>query len=232
MDEVKTIARVDGTRGEIVLRQRGAGGGVVYELIVNGTFAMDSVETRSERALADVAVGGGAAGLRVLLGGLGLGYTAWEVLQHDVERVDVVEWEECIVEWARDGLTPILGRVAADPRATLYVGDIAAVLTGESGPNGPWDAILLDVDNGPDFLIHASNAALYTAPLLGAAYAQLAPGGTLAIWCQGVVPELLTACRAISPDVEEQLHRVRRGERHFAYAIYTLSRPAVRSGPQ
>ena len=73
------------------------------------------------------------------------------------------------------------------------------MLTGDgAGPDGPWDAILLDVDNGPDFLIHGSNAGSTPAGL-AAAYARLTDGGTLAIWCQGPAPELLATLQPISP---------------------------------
>ena len=89
---------------------------------------------------------------------------------------------------------------------------------------GPWDAIVLDVDNGPDFLIHPHNRALYTEQSLRAAYGQLAPCGPLAIWCQGPAPALLAVLEDIGSSVEEHIIDVSRGERSFAYAIYTVSR--------
>ena len=149
----------------------------------------------------------------MLVGGLGLGYTAAELLAADVEHLDVVEIEDCLVEWAYAGLTPTLAAVAADARVALHTGDVAAVLTGRQ-PDlaGPWDAILLDVDNGPDFLIHGTNAGLYTRPTLAAAYARLADGGTLAIWCQGPAPDLLAAPARLSPSAQPHpFTRVRDG---------------------
>jgi len=92
------------------------------------------------------------------------------------------------------------------------------------GPVGPWDGIVLDVDNGPDFLIHGANGALYTDSGLRAAYEQLTSRGTLAIWCQDRWAPLLDELRRLAPSARERLFDVARGERRFTYAIYTVSR--------
>ena len=232
------IARAESVRGEVVLRRRPTAAGSIDELIVNGAFAMDSTETRTERELGRMAAGAD----RVLLGGLGLGYTADEVLKSSVRRVDIVELEQPLIEWARLGLTELLKRVASDPRARLHMGDIGDVLyggrsaehlqapagrsmsPGPAKPTGPWDAILLDVDNGPDFLIHPQNAALYTPPLLAATYQQLTPRGLLAIWCQGEAPSLESALRQLSDAVGMTRLDVTRGAREVQYVIYWLRR--------
>ena len=222
MDEPPlTLARRMGPRGEVVLRRRGTADGAVDELIVNGAFAMDSAETGSERALAALA----RPGARVLVGGLGLGFTVEALVERRVESVDVVEIEQALADWARDGVTPRLGRVAGDPRVRLWVGDVRAVLTEPVqplGPAGPWDAILLDVDNGPDFLIHADNAALYGSAALRSAYGRLTPGGLLAIWCQGADAGLWTRLRELSASAREVPHVVQRGRHRIAYVIYTV----------
>lgn len=236
-DEAVTLARASSDRGEVALRRRGTGDDFVYELIVNGAFAMDSAETLTERRLAEVAVEPagthrGKVGHRVLIGGLGLGYTAAEVLDHGVSGVDVVEIEECLVDWARAGLTPVLARVAADPRVRLFATDVATVLADPAEePCGPWQAILLDVDNGPDFLIHPGNTSLYTETVLRRAVERLAPDGVLAIWCQGPSPELLTILGRVSITARERLFEVRRGQRQLSYAIY-LVRRALEEWPQ
>jgi spermidine synthase len=224
METVRTVARHDGPRGEVVLRRRSGAGPDIDELIINGIFAMDSSETSTERALADVALAGQEQ-RRVLLGGLGLGYTAAQLLAADVENLDVVEIEECLVGWAYAGLTPTLASVAGDPRAALHAADLTSVLGGRLGPKGPWNAIVLDVDNGPDFLIHGTNSAIYTQPSLVAAYAQLAIGGTLAIWCQGPAPGLLATLRQISASAMPHTYRRVRQGRQLSYVIYTVTRP-------
>lgn len=219
-----TLGRTSGPGGEVLLRRRGS----VEELVVDGVFAMDSAETSSELELGRLASGA----TRVLVGGLGLGYTVAAVLQQaDASpsspcpvAVDVVELEPALVGWARSGLTPTLHRVGADPRVRLHVADVAAVLAGRAGPVGPWDAILLDVDNGPDFLLHPANDALYGEAGVRAAYERLAPGGTLAVWCQGPAPALLAAMRQVAPPAQERRYAVQRGTRSFSYVICTLTR--------
>jgi spermidine synthase len=222
---VETVAQHDGPRGEVVLLRRIADGRSVEELIINGAFAMDSSETSTERLLAELALPTGS-GHRVLIGGLGLGYTVTAVLAMNVDAIDVVEIEQSLIDWAYQGVTATLGAVASDPRIRLHAGDIRMVIEGRyARPVGPWDAIVLDVDNGPDFLIHDKNSRLYTDAGLEAAYAQLAPGGTLTIWCQGPAPPLFGALQRIAPSVREHVIDVFRGQRCLKYAIYTLSRP-------
>jgi len=217
---MRTLGRFAGARGEVVLRRRGHGDDAVDELIVNGTFAMDSTETSSERRLARLAYELGPKGGRMLVGGLGLGYTAHEALTLPVGEVEVVELESGLIGWAAEEVTPILAGLASDPRVRLVAGDVARELRGS--PPEHWDAIALDIDNGPDFLIHPDNASVYTAEFLRLAHTRLAPGGRLAIWCQGPSPELLATLRAIDQGAREHLFTVQRGERRFAYAIYTL----------
>ena len=225
METLHTLGRHSGPRGDVVLRRRHVAGADVEELIVNGVFAMDSADTETELRLAEVALAGSAQH-RVLVGGLGLGYTAAALLLAGVDHLDVVEIEECLVDWAYAGLTPTLATVAGDPRVDLYAADVTAVLAGHRhGPKGPWDAIVLDVDNGPDFLIHGTNSALYTAESLAAAYAQLSEGGTVGIWCQGPAPDLLATLRRISPTARPHIYRRVRQGRQVSYVIYTVTKP-------
>jgi spermidine synthase len=223
METIETLARHASPRGEVVLRRRVADGRSVEELIIDGAFAMDSSETSTERQLAELALPSGRA-QRVLVGGLGLGYTVAALATKAVGVIDVVEIEQCLIDWAYQGITATLAAVVADPRVCLHIGDVRLALEGTSKePVGPWDAIVLDVDNGPDFLIHSENRVLYTT-CLRAAYAQLTSGGTLAIWCQNPVPALLAALRGIAPSAHEHVIDTRRGERNFPYTIYTISR--------
>lgn len=222
MEEVATLACWTGPRGEVVLRRRETGDGQVEELIVNGVFAMDSAATGSERALAALV----PPRASVLVGGLGLGFTAEALLEGGVAALDVVEIEEALVTWAMRGVTPRLGRIARDRRVRLWVGDVAGALAGDpDGPAGPWDAILLDVDNGPDFLIHADNASLYQTPALARAYSRLAPGGVLGIWCQGAHLPLWSRLRTLDPTARESHHIIQRGRHRLEYVIYSARAP-------
>ncbi len=225
METIETIARHDGPRGEVVLRRRLDDAGDADELIVNGVFAMDSSETSTEYLLGELAIPSGRA-RRVLVGGLGLGYTVSAISAQQIDEIDVVEIEQCLIDWAHQGVTTRLAAVASDPRIRLHTGDVRLVLQGRRDALvGPWDAIVLDVDNGPDFLIHGQNRTLYTEGVLRAAYAQLTAGGTLAIWCQSAAPLLRAVLARIAPSTQEHVIEVSRGERRFRYVIYTVSRP-------
>lgn len=200
---------------EIALRRRGE----VIELIVNGVFAMDTVEVASEIALADAAPLG-----RVLVGGLGLGFTAARLLDRGVAHVDIVELAEPLLDWARAGITPQLGRVARDARVTLHAGDVASFV---ETTTEVWDAILLDVDNGPSFLIHDANARLYRRAWLETCLRRLTPGGVLLVWCEAPSPTLWDELRSLDADAAELLVAVSREGRSFDYALYRATRPAA-----
>lgn len=211
METLETIARAGTPQGEVALRRRGD----AIELIVNGVFAMDSQEVTSEIALADAAPLG-----RVLVGGLGLGYTAARLLDRGTLHLDVVELAEPLIAWARAGVTEQLGRVASDQRVTLHAGDIADWIRSQPGP---WDGILLDVDNGPSFLIHDHNERVYSAELLATFLARLAQGGVLLIWCEEPSPELLATLSRLVAEASEIIVPIKREGRRFDYALYRAS---------
>ena len=231
METLDTLARHLGPRGEVVLRRRRGAGADVEELIVNGVFAMDTTETWTERTLAELALAGPAP-RRVLVGGLGLGYTAAELLAADVEHLDVVEIEECLVEWAYAGLTPTLGRGGrATPRVALQAGDVAAVLTGRR--TGPGRAVGRDPARRRQRpgLPHPreQRRASTPSPAWRPAYARLTAGGTLAIWCQGPAPDLLGRAAAGSPPPRSRTPSPASGRAGpLAYVIYTVTRAVSR----
>jgi len=248
-DAPSVLARAKGPHGETALRRRGD----VLELVVDGVFAMDSAHPGTEIALArlsldrlplDLAGGqagdpsgilagdlagdpAGADGRRarpaVLVGGLGLGYTARAVLADPrVRRLVVVELDGALVGWAGSGLVPAAAEALADPRTEVVVDDVLRAVPALAP--GRLDALLLDVDNGPGFLVHASNAGVYTAPFATACARALRVGGVLAVWSADPAPALRTLLQDQVGPCEEVLLPVERDGRAFTYAVYLATR--------
>ena len=172
------VARAESERGEIVLLRRDTG---ALELRVNGVFVMDTVETSTEQALAEAALAVVDEPRAVLVGGLGLGFTAHAVLADPrVEKVAVVEIEDAIVGWMRDATVPHGPAFLADERLTIVVADVRAAVA-EATP-ASYDLVLLDVDNGPGYLVHDSNSEVYAVPIRRQLHDLLRPGGALVVW--------------------------------------------------
>jgi spermidine synthase len=227
----ETIARADGVAGEVVLRRRAAENAdepareTVYELIVNGVFLMDTAEVSTERLLADAVLDGLEAPRRVLVGGLGLGVTVQALLADvRVEHLDVVEIEPVLVDWLRSGLVPGVEVVLADPRVQVVVADIRDAVRGAA--DGRYDAVLLDVDNGPDFLVRDANAAVYQTSALREMGRVLAPHGMLAVWSAAASPALASTIAGLVGPVEEVVRTVGREGRRVTYHVYLTRREA------
>lgn len=183
--EYVEVARARSERGEVVLRRRhdpdAPEAPSALELRVNGVFVMDTLETTTETELAHAALAEVASPSSVLVGGLGLGFTVREVLaDHRVEHVVVAEIEEALVQWFRDGTIPHGRPFLADGRVSVSVADVQQVI--EESPPESFDLVLLDVDNGPDHLVHEGNAAIYESGLLHGVSRALRPGGVVAVW--------------------------------------------------
>lgn len=214
------IARTLSPRGEVTLHRRLRDEVEVVELRVNGVFVMDTVETTSERALASRALQLVDCPARVLVGGLGLGYTLAEVLTDPrVEVVTCVELEESIVGWMRDGTVTHGPALLTDPRARVVVGDVADVLA--AAEPASYDLVLLDVDNGPGHLVHDHNAALYRAPALEVA--ARATRGQVVVWSAAEAPPLESAMRQALGNCTPVRCEVRLGRRDEAYWLYAGS---------
>jgi spermidine synthase len=194
-----TIERLQTPRGELVLRRDGEH----HEIVSNGMFLMDTRDGRSERELVRAAVHG--PGRRVLIGGLGVGFSLAEALTLDAAAVTVVEIEPAVVRWNRDHL----GTDLDDPRVRLVVEDLAAFL---AAGTEQYDAICLDVDNGPEWTVTVDNAALYGTAGLSAVDRRLAPGGTLAVWSANRAPAFEARLRARYAEVRTTEIPVPRGE--------------------
>ncbi|SDQ69689.1 spermidine synthase [Quadrisphaera sp. DSM 44207] len=221
------LARADGVLGEVVLRRRDSPDGPLVELVVGGVLVMDDRDTTTERALATAALAElDGDDLHVVVGGLGLGFTAAGVLADPrVRRLLVVEVEPAVLAWVAAGLVPATAGLLDDPRARARVGDVAAVL--RDLPPGRADAVLLDVDNGPGFLVSPANAPLYEVAGLREAAAALRPGGVLAVWSADAAEdaERLTARlqEAVGPARARRCVVVREG-RELEYRVHLARR--------
>jgi spermidine synthase len=197
------LARATSQRGEIVLRERHDdedAGTAVIELRVNGVYVMDSMETNAEEALALTALEHVEDPKAVVVGGLGLGYTAHAVLTDArVEQLAVVEIEEALVEWMRDGTVPHGPAFLADERVKVVTADIRQAV---AEAVQKYDLVLLDVDNGPGHLVLESNAPVYEAPFLQDVRNLLRPGGAVAVWSSAQAPQLSDEMVAVFGDVE------------------------------
>jgi spermidine synthase len=222
----ETLARAEGVTGELTLRRRVAAGvDAIYELIVNGVFLMDTAETSTERLLADAVLDRLAVPRRILVGGLGLGVTLAELLTDvRVDRVDVVEIEPLLVRWLRSGLVPAVDAALADSRVHVIVADICDVL--RDVVIGTYDGVLLDVDNGPDFLVRAANAAVYRRASMRDVASALVPGGVLAVWSAARSSDLATTMADEIGPCEEVVRTVERDGQPMTYDVYLARRRA------
>ncbi|MDX3225591.1 spermidine synthase [Streptomyces sp. ME19-01-6] len=172
----------------------------VFEIIANGCFLMDTSDGRSERLLIRAALNALPAARQapaLLIGGLGVGFSLAEAAAEPRwGRIAVVEREEAVIDWHRTGpLGRISAAALADPRTEVIRADLVSHLhagvshpdTGVSHPHtatasAPYDALCLDIDNGPDWTVTEDNDSLYSPAGLAACRASLSPGGVLAVW--------------------------------------------------
>nr|WP_243731891.1 hypothetical protein [Nocardioides ochotonae] len=210
----------------MVLRERREEHGpAVLELRANGVFVMDTQETSTEEALATACLALVEHPTHVLVGGLGLGFTAHRVLtDRRVERCVVVEIEQALVDWMRDGTVPHGPTVLADERLHVVVADVAVALA-EARP-ASYDLVLLDVDNGPGYLVHDTNAGLYEQPFLGRVRTLLRPGGAVAIWSAAEEPALEQALAEVFGAAEAHPLRVDLQGREEHYWLYVARVPS------
>ncbi|OUZ12736.1 hypothetical protein BHE97_00550 [Aeromicrobium sp. PE09-221] len=191
------------------------------ELRVNGVFVMDDAEASSERLLAQVVLDLGARD--VLVGGLGLGYTLRALLDGGAGRVIVAEVEPDVVRWFADDTIPGGRELAADPRTAIETGDVRDIVAAQSGMS--LDAIVLDVDNGPDFLVHDANAQVYEEDFIQQCAVRLRPDGHLCVWSMADSPAVRGRLRQHFERVETHEVPVRLQGRQESYWVLRGSRP-------
>src|SRR4030088_3480543 len=210
-------ARVPGSEVELRLMRRGA----EFSMMLGPNELMNSRLSGSEEALATLACRRIAAVKRpnLLIGGLGMGFTlraALAVLGTDA-RITVAELVPAVIAWARGPMANVFAESLNDPRASILIADVIEVI--RSHPSA-FDAILLDVDNGPEGLIRKANDALYDLKGLKAIRRALRPGGVLAVWSSGPNPLFSKRLRDAGFDVNEVAVRAtakRSGARHVIW---------------
>ncbi|RPF36194.1 spermidine synthase [Streptomyces sp. TLI_185] len=220
-DTPVVLDRREGPYGEVVLRRHGE----LLQIIANGCFLMDTSDGRSERLLVDAALD--ALGPRkepdVLIGGLGVGFSlAHAAADPRWGAITVVERERAIIDWHLNGpLAALSAQAVADPRTEIVETDLIEYVHETSAT---YDALCLDIDNGPDWTVTEGNDDLYSSTGLTSCARVLKPGGVLVVW--SAQP---------SPDFEETLRnagfqRVRTEEIPVARGVPDVVHIAVRPG--
>jgi spermidine synthase len=215
-------ARVPGADIELRLMRRGA----EFSMMLGPNELMNSRLSGSEEALATLACRRIEAVKRphLLIGGLGMGFTlraALAVLGPEA-RVVVAELVPAVIAWAQGPMAEIFGASLDDPRASIRSADVVDVIQSHASA---FDAILLDVDNGPEGLIRKANDALYNLKGLKTIRRALRPGGVLAVWSSGPDSQFTKRLRDAGFDVNEVAVRAttkRSGARHM---IWFATRP-------
>ncbi|MEV5337796.1 spermidine synthase [Streptomyces sp. NPDC052676] len=182
----EVLDRREGPYGEVVLRRHGD----LLQIIANGCFLMDTSDGRSERRLVDAALGAldHRPTPRVLIGGLGVGFSlAHAAANARWGRITVVEREPAVIDWHRRGPLAELSRTAlADPRTEIVEADLVTYVNETSAT---YDALCLDIDNGPGWTVTDGNEGLYAPAGLASCARVLRPGGVLAVWSAEPSPE-------------------------------------------
>jgi spermidine synthase len=210
-------AQVPGGDGELRLMRRGA----EFSIMLGQNQLMNSRLSGSEQALATIVCGRlkSLEHPHLLIGGLGMGFTLRAALTElgSEARIVVAELIPAVVTWARGPMAKLFGDSLTDPRVSVRETDVADLI--RSRP-AAYDAILLDVDNGPDALAREANNALYDLKGLRAAHAALPPGGVLAVWSSGPDLKFTKRLRETGFGVEEIKVRAngsRGGARHVIW---------------
>jgi spermidine synthase len=209
----------------------------VFEIKLGDEFLMSSLFTASEIALARLGLAElSGDGLDVVVGGLGLGYTAKAVLEHQkVGALLVVEALEAVIDWHREGLVPLGHELTGDLRCRFIRGDFFALAASDTGfdPAAParrFDAVLVDIDHSLDLLLDPRNAAFYGEEGLSRLAAHLHPGGVFGLWSNDRPDDTFTArlCRVFTDAraVEVTFHNPLQ-DKPFTQTVYLAAKPVT-----
>lgn len=217
-------AGISGGEGSLRLMRRGA----EFSIMLGQNELMNSRLSGSEQALATLSCERihSRPEPRILIGGLGMGFTLRAVLAvlDSKARIVVAELVPAVVAWARGPLAELHGASLTDPRVSIREGDVGQII---QSTRTPYDAILLDVDNGPEGLTREANDSLYHVSGLTAAREALRPGGVLAIWSCGPDRSFTQRLRRAGFGVEEinvRANGKRGGARHVVWIATRLER--------
>lgn len=221
-------ATVPGSNSVLKLMQRGT----EFAIMAGATPLMNSRMSSSEIVLAEVACERlkGRRKVRMLIGGYGMGFTlraALAGLDGDAQ-VLVAELVPAVLKWARGPMAELTAGGLSDPRVTVHENDVGAVI---AASRGSLDAILLDVDNGPDGLSREGNDSLYSWRGLQAAKQALRPGGMLAVWSAAPSKAFVNRMEQVGFAVEEVKARANKG-RGVRHIIWVATRPAEMAKPK
>jgi len=215
--ELIDVARIPGTNDELRLFRRGAD----FMIVLDRNELMNSRMSGSEEVLATATCErlGARKAPHLLIGGYGMGFTLRAALRSlgTDARLTVAELVPEIIDWARGPMAELAAGCLDDPRVSVVGDDVAALI--DNG-QGQYDAILLDVDNGPDGLTRPSNGRLYSERGLEAAWRALRPGGILAIWSAAPDPRFARKFGSCGFAVDEVVTRARsngKGPRHVLW---------------
>ena len=208
--------------GTLKLMRRGG----EYSIMAGPIELMNSRLSGSEEALARLPAEriGGRARARMLIGGYGMGFTlrAAQALLGPEAGLTVAELVPAVVAWARGPMAELSGDSLSDPRVTIHTGDVGELI---AAGRSDWDAILLDVDNGPEGLTRRENDRLYSMAGLAAARRALTPGGVLAVWSSGRAPAFTERLGKAGFGVEEVVVRANAGKRGARHVIWLATSP-------
>lgn len=206
-----------GGGGALRLMQRGAD----FSIMLGSNELMNSRLHGSEEALATLTWERirGRRKPRILIGGLGMGFTLRAALAEMARDADitVAELVPAVVNWARGPMAEIFGTCLEDRRVSIHEGDVGLLIRSQ---NAAYDAILLDIDNGPEGLTRKANDDIYDTQGLQAAHRALRPGGVLSVWSSGPDHQFTQRLKQTGFTVEEVRVRARgkrRGARHLIW---------------
>ena len=165
----------------------------VFEVKLGEEYLMSSLFTESERQLATLGLATLEGELDVVVGGLGLGYTAAEVLKNKmVNRLLVIDLFQPVIDWHQAGLVPLGNVITEDCRCELRQGDFFDLARTGFDADRKFDAVLLDIDHSPEHFLNQTNESLYTSEGLTSIRNQIKPGGVFALWSNDPASEVFT----------------------------------------